>query len=187
MDTVRNVIVFDEKAELMAFVIRIWRKLAGEAMAERGFMTVALSGGKTPVDLYRAIGEKGKDLPWKKIDIFLADERFVPHTDDESNFGMIRKTLLEAVPIPKENIHAVETQISGADEAARRYEEELVKFFELKPRHFPRFDLIMLGLGEDGHVASLFPEALYSTRQPVSFEVFQSARASRTGLHLLCL
>ena len=100
MDTVRNVIVFDEKAELMAFVIRIWRKLAGEAMAERGFMTVALSGGKTPVDLYRAIGEKGKDLPWKKIDIFLADERFVPHTDDESNFGMIRKTLLEAVPPP---------------------------------------------------------------------------------------
>ena len=159
MDRLGKVIVFDDKGSLVAHAIALWKKICAESIADRGYMAAALSGGRTPVDLYRALAEEVKGLPWEMIHFFLVDERFVPRNDRDSNYGMILKTLLEVSPIPEENIHPIDTGASGPDEAARKYEEEMIRFFRLSPGSLPRFDLIMLGLGEDGHIASLFPES----------------------------
>jgi 6-phosphogluconolactonase len=157
MDNVKEILVFDEKEALKAYVIDMWKRVCAASIAERGRMTVALSGGRTPVDLYRSLAREGKGFPWDRIHIFLADERFVPHEDKDSNYRMIEETLLKAVTVPKENIHPVDTSLSGPDEAAEEYEKETIRHFGLGPGQFPRVDLILLGLGEDGHTASLFP------------------------------
>ena len=157
MSDPRKVMVFEDKARLVAFVVKRWRDIYNVTMREKGYMAVALSGGRTPVDLYRALALEGDRLPWRRIHIFLVDERFVPYSDKESNYGMMREVLFEKVHIPEGNIHPIETHLPGPDEAASRYEEEMIRFFRLKPRQIPQFDLVLLGLGEDGHTASLFP------------------------------
>jgi len=157
MDSASKAIVFGGKDTLHAYIIGLWKKVCAEAFSERGSMTAALSGGRTPVDLYRLLAQEAKGLAWEKIHIFLVDERFVPHDDKNSNYGMIRETLLKTVPVPKSNVHPVDTDQPGPREAAQKYEEEMVRHFRLGPGLLPRFDLIMLGLGEDGHTASLFP------------------------------
>ncbi len=153
----RKVIVFDEKDALHAHVVNLWKKVSKESISERGTVTVALSGGRTPIDLYRRLAREGKDFPWEKTHIFLVDERFVPRDDKDSNYRMIRETLLGSVPIPESNVHKVDTNQPGPDKAAKKYEREMVRHFQPGSGLFPRFDLIMLGLGEDGHTASLFP------------------------------
>jgi 6-phosphogluconolactonase len=155
MGDVGKIIVFDDKAGLVSFVTRKWQGICAESLDERGCMTAALSGGNTPVDIYRAFARC--DLPWENIRIFQVDERFVPKDDRDSNYRMIRETLLDPLSMPKENIHVVDTSKPGPDDAAKAYEQELAGFFRLQPGEFPRFDIIMLGLGEDGHTASLFP------------------------------
>jgi 6-phosphogluconolactonase len=159
MDNVRKALVFDEKEALTAYIIEMWRRVCAASIAERGAMAVALSGGRTPVDLYRSLAQEGEGLSWEKTHIFLVDERFVPHDDGDSNFRMIKETLLTAVTVPKENIHPVDTSLPGPDEAAEAYEKEIIRHFRLGPGQGPRFDLILLGLGEDGHTASLFPRS----------------------------
>ena len=157
MDNAKETLVFDEKEALIAYMIEIWKRVCATSIAERGRMTVALSGGRTPADLYRTLAQEREGLSWEKTHIFLVDERFVPYDDEDSNFRMIKETLLTAVTVPKENIHPVDTSLPGPDEAADAYEKEIIRHFRLGPGQFPRFDLILLGLGEDGHTASLFP------------------------------
>jgi len=184
MDQARKVIVFDTEAALVSFVMKIWRRTALTAVAQRGSMRAAISGGKTPLGFYRAMGEHARDLPWDRTTLFLVDERFVPHTDAQSNFGMIRKVLLEALPLARENVHAVETQGLTGEEAAERYERELIRVFSLKPHELPRFDLIMLGMGQDGHVASLFPGSalLSETRRLVGYADRENGLTGRVTL-----
>lgn len=155
MGDVGKVIVFDDKAGIVSFVTKKWQGICAESLNERRCMTAALSGGNTPVDIYRVLALC--DLPWGNIQIFQVDERFVPKDGKDSNYRMIRETLLDVVLMPEENIHVVDTSGSSPDEAAQAYEQELAGFFRLQPGGFPRFDIIMLGLGEDGHTASLFP------------------------------
>jgi 6-phosphogluconolactonase len=157
MDRKSTLIVFEEKKSLVEFSVRLWREIYDESVTARGCMAVALSGGRTPEDFYRTLGRETADMGWKNIHIFLVDERFVPPGDRDSNCRMIRETVLDAVPIPEENIHPVRTSVAGPDEAAMEYEKDLKRQFGLKGDGFPRFDLMMLGLGEDGHTASLFP------------------------------
>jgi 6-phosphogluconolactonase len=157
LDTVRKVKVFETREEMTAFFVKTWSEVSRKAVAERGEITAALSGGKTPVDAYRALAAERELLPWKHTRIFLADERFVPLTDNESNFHMIEETLLAPVSIPRENVNPVRTDKPGPDDAAKQYEERLASHFALVPGEFPRFDILLLGLGEDGHTASLFP------------------------------
>jgi 6-phosphogluconolactonase len=140
------------------FIIAKWHEISSEAIRERGYFAVALSGGKTPVPLYRKLAkEQGEIMPWDKTHVFLVDERFVALTDSDSNYRMIRETLLDAVPIPSGNVHFVQTGLADPVEAAGRYGADLAGFFRLPKGIFPEFDLILLGLGEDGHTASLFP------------------------------
>lgn len=133
---------------------------AREAIAQRGRFTVALSGGSTPRATFSLIAadqsNPAQRLPWEKIHVFWGDERHVPPTDPQSNYLMAHQTLLSKVAIPPENVHRIPAELDTAD-AASDYENDLHTFFQPVKSEWPRFDLIMLGLGPEGHIASLFP------------------------------
>jgi 6-phosphogluconolactonase len=137
-------------------------RLAMEGVERKGIFTVALSGGSTPRGLYSLLGSEAysfKDqVPWDKIHFFWGDERYVPQDHPDSNFRMVQETLLSKVPVIHDNVHPVNTGTPDAEMAARDYEKILRKFFELKHEDVPQFDLILLGMGQDGHTASIFPE-----------------------------
>lgn len=135
---------------------------ARTAVAESGRFTVALSGGSTPVRMFRLLarrsGPEGDlELPWDRVHVFWGDERFVPPDHPDSNFRTARLELLSHVPIPEANVHRVRTEIGDAEAAAAAYETEISRHFRLPPGEVPCFDLVFLGLGPEGHTASLFP------------------------------
>ena len=133
-------------------------RLANEAVRARGRFTVALAGGSTPNNLYTLLAGSGKDLvPWDKICFFFGDERHVPPDHHDSNYRMACETMLSKVPVPRENVFRVPAENPDASAAAYAYEQTLQKFFHLKKGEFPSFDLVLLGMGPDGHTASLFP------------------------------
>jgi 6-phosphogluconolactonase len=121
--------------------------------------TVALSGGSTPRSLFSLLAANFRDqLPWDKMFFFWGDERHVPPDNPESNYRMANEALLSKVPVPAENVFRVHAENPDANQAAADYEQTLRKFFELSPGALPRFDMILLGMGPDGHTASLFPK-----------------------------
>ncbi len=129
----------------------------GEAVAARGSFALALSGGSTPRALYALLADPRRPfagrMPWGRTQVFFGDERHVPPDHPDSNFRMVRQVLLAHVPIPAENVHRVRGELSDAAAAAAAYEREL----RAALGESPAIDLILLGLGEDGHTASLFP------------------------------
>ena len=129
---------------------------ARTAIQGSGRFTVALSGGSTPRNLYSLLATQS-DVPWGQIRFFFSDERHVPPDSPDSNFRMANESLFSRAPIPQENIFRVPAEIPDADTAAQSYEQTLRQFFQLEEDDLPRFDLILLGLGPDGHTASLFP------------------------------
>src|SRR6202000_598977 len=133
-----------------------FKRLSETAIAERGRFSVALSGGSTPRAVYSLLADNYKELPWDRIHIFFGDERHVPPTDADSNFRMANESLLSKVPIPESNVHRIRAELEPSA-AAEDYETQLQAYFRLASGDWPRFDLVFLGLGEDGHTASLFP------------------------------
>jgi len=135
-------------------------EMAGEAVEARGRVRFAISGGSTPRAAFAALADPDQPwlrrMPWDKLDLFWADERCVPPGDAESNFRMTRESLLDHVPLKPEQIHRMEGELDP-EVAASRYESELRNSFRLEGAQSPRFDLIALGMGDDGHTASLFP------------------------------
>ncbi|MCE9611428.1 MAG: 6-phosphogluconolactonase [Chthoniobacter sp.] len=125
-------------------------------LGERGLFRLALSGGKTPRAVHAELVRLGSELPWNRVQITFGDERCVPPDDSESNFRMARETLLEAVGIPAGNVFRIRGEIAP-EEAAREYEEKLAAFANRCGERRYVHDLVLLGLGEDGHTASLFP------------------------------
>jgi 6-phosphogluconolactonase len=130
---------------------------AQKSISERGRFTAALSGGSTPRPLYQALAspESQEELDWQKIHLFWGDERCVPPDHPDSNYRMVRENLLQEISIPEENIHRVPAEMDPRM-AAFSYEETLRGFFN---QSWPRFDLVLLGMGDDGHTASLFPHS----------------------------
>ncbi|MGG6264836.1 6-phosphogluconolactonase [Leptolyngbya sp. AN03gr2] len=126
------------------------------AIASRNIATIALAGGSTPKPLYEKLAQQ--DFPWDKLHIFWGDERYVPADHPDSNQRMARLAWLDRVPIPAENIHPMPTEESDPAIAAQKHEAELQSFFNSKPGDFPAFDVILLGIGDDAHTASLFPQ-----------------------------
>jgi 6-phosphogluconolactonase len=126
-----------------------------QALEARDQFTIALSGGSTPKPLYEALGKQS--LPWSKIHVFWGDERYVPATNPDSNQLMARQAWLDQIDIPTSNIHPMNTNRGNALQDAEQHEQELHQFFQTQPGEFPVFDLILLGMGDDGHTASLFP------------------------------
>lgn len=126
-----------------------------DAVTERGRFAIALSGGHTPAKMYALWADQYVKLtPWDRVHIFWSDERYVPADDLLSNYRMTRETLLSHVPIPSANVHPYPTDLPQVDKVAEAYEEDLRKFFGTKE---PGFDVQLLGLGVEGHTASLFP------------------------------
>ena len=126
------------------------------AIADHGYCSIVLAGGSTPKPLYEAIARK--DLPWEKIYVFWGDERYVAPEHPDSNQKMARTAWLDRVSIPAANIHPMPTSHGNPLEDAQSYEEELQEFFQIAPEQFPSFDIILLGMGDDAHTASLFPQ-----------------------------
>ena len=143
----------------------LFAQMAGEAARTVRRFAVALAGGSTPRQMYVLLAEPAfsSRVDWSRVHFFWGDERCVPPDHSDSNYRMVQEALLNHVPIPAGNIHRIPGELSPVD-AARAYEHELQGFFV---DGIPRFDLILLGLGEDGHTASLFPgsEALRETKR----------------------
>jgi 6-phosphogluconolactonase len=131
------------------------------AVAERRQATLALSGGSTPRRLYEVLATEHADLPWKHIHVFWGDERFVPCDSEDSNYRMARETLLDEVAIPDTNVHPWPTEMSDPEAAALAMQAEIERIFGCSAvgGDPPHFDVMLLGLGEDGHTASLFPNS----------------------------
>ncbi len=150
-----------------------------------GGATIALSGGDTPRGVYALLGSEPlrSRIPWEKVHLFWGDERCVPPSDPESNFRMVNEALLQRVTIPPQNVHRVKTENDPAA-AAQAYEEELRQTFGLKAGTMPVFDVVMLGLGDDGHTASLFPgtPALDDRRKLVTDVYVERLQAHRVTL-----
>jgi 6-phosphogluconolactonase len=134
--------------------------LAGQATAERGRFAVALSGGSTPRATYALLAsdEFARRIDWGRVHVFWGDERCVPPDHSDSNYRMARESLLDHAPLPPENVHRIRGELEPG-QAAREYEGELRRFFYPgeTAAALPRFDLVLLGLGDDGHTVSLFP------------------------------
>ena len=125
---------------------------------------VALSGGNTPKLFFELLGtlSQSKYLPWNRIHLFWVDERYVPIVSPQSNYKMAADTFLTKVAVPQENIHRIPTEFDDMSESVRKYEEIIKTVFKLEPGQKPQFDLILLGMGSDGHTASLFPNSYAS-------------------------
>jgi 6-phosphogluconolactonase len=136
-----------------------FQTLASQSIAAAGRYSVALSGGSTPLLLYRLLSEPPfrEAIDWARVHLFWGDERFVPPSHPDNNYRAAREALISRVPIPTENVHPIPTEATDPETAAAQYEDTLRRFFAVPEGESPRFDLVLLGLGTDGHTASLFP------------------------------
>ncbi len=158
-DSGRRIIVCENPAEVASAAAQRLVVLSREAIEERGRMRLALAGGRTPETLYRLLAESPyqEAVAWPLIEVFWGDERCVWPDHPESNYRMAREVLLSKVPIPAANVHRMRGEFPDPDAAAREYEAVLRRVIETGGNGPPRFDLCLLGLGPDGHTASLFP------------------------------
>src|SRR5215217_5201427 len=151
-----DLVILPDPAALADQAARRFVALAQAAVADHGRFTVALSGGSTPRALYQRLAQSplSESVDWANVHVFWGDERMVPPDDIESSYRMARETLLAHVPIPAANIYPIPTVGGTPEAAASAYEETITAVFGTNS---PRFDLILLGIGSDGHTASLFP------------------------------
>jgi 6-phosphogluconolactonase len=167
--------IVPDAGQLADAAARFFAERAAEAIAARGVFRVALSGGSTPRALYQRLaampardaGALAADAPpadavppidWAHVELFFGDERHVPPDHAESNYRMVKEALLTHAPIPDGNVFRIHTELPDANDAAADYAEVLRRVFDVAMGQWPRFDLVLLGLGPDGHTASLFPD-----------------------------
>lgn len=186
VQTEARIRIFSDPEQLGRAAGEEFLRRARSAVGQCGRFTVALSGGSTPRRVFRELAAadgRGEPVPWDRIHLFWGDERAVAPDHPDSNFGSARDILLSRIEIPDQNIHRIPTELEPG-EAAAAYEGQLRGFFGLRGEEFPRFDLILLGMGEDGHTASLFPDtpALRETRRLVVANRVEKIEATRITL-----
>jgi 6-phosphogluconolactonase len=163
--------IFDDNEAMARHVADRIMSQARKAIGERGRFTFVLTGGKSPLPLYRLLAEDAayRDFPWQQTLCFFGDERDVPPDDPKSNYLLARKNLFHSGRVPDENIFRFHAELPDPDRAAAEYEEKLRSLFSKEEclDGFPRFDVVLLGLGANGHIASLFPcaEALHEKKR----------------------
>lgn len=157
----RSIIIKSDPAAVATAGAEAFVAAANSAIASTGRFTVALSGGSTPKALFALLADPNQpyrnQLSWDRLYIFWGDERHVPPDDPNSNYLMAYTNLLSKVPIPEANIHRIQAENGDSTAAAADYQSDIQTFFHAAPGTFPAFDLILLGMGPDGHTASLFP------------------------------
>lgn len=180
-------VILPDSGAVAAAAAERWARLAAESIEARGRFMVALSGGATPRPLYRLLASEPyrSSLPWSRTGIFFTDERRVPQDHPDSNYRMVRETLLADVPVAPSQVFPLKGEglISDVQKSGRNMLEEV---FRLQRKEWPRFDLVLLGLGEDGHFASIFPgtRALTDNSMPVMVIEVPSIKAERVTLTL---
>ena len=157
--------IFKNVEKLSRGAAHLFVEQSAQSIAERGRFLVALNGGSTPTRLFQLLAANFQEqVEWSKVHIFWGDERCVPPDDPGSSYGQARDVLLNHVPIPETNIHRVKGEL-GPVEASNDY-ALILKEFASSPLDWPRFDLVYLGMGEDGHTASLFPGSPLDVSEP---------------------
>ena len=151
----RQVEIWNDRAEIASRALFLAELAYNEAIAKGEKFTIVAAGGSTPRVLYELLASKEWD--WSKVHVFWGDERYVPVTDPQSNEGMTRQAWLDRVEIPASNIHGIPTDADEPAIAAAQYEQHIQEFFGVSQGTIPQFDLVLLGMGDDGHTASLFP------------------------------
>ena len=168
----RDVVIFPDAASLTKRAADEFVKSVNEAIAEKGSFTVALAGGSTPKALYSLLTEDpaySSKIAWQKMHFFFGDERHAPPDNSESNFHMANQTLFSKGLVKPEQITRIRGEYADTEKAALEYEQALRAYFKLRDGEYPRFDLVLLGMGEEGHTLSLFPgtKALHATNRVV--------------------
>ena len=157
--------IFKDLEGLSMAAAELFINQAARSIAERGRFLVALNGGSTPTRLFDLLAVEFREkVDWSRVDVFWGDERCVPPDDPGSSYGQARKALLSRVPLPETNIHRIKGEW-GPAEASKDYALTLQEFAS-PPLDWPRFDLVYLGMGEDGHTASLFPGSPVDISEP---------------------
>ena len=156
MTSAPEIHIFPDTSALFHGAAVLFAEQAQSAIRQHGRFTVALSGGSSPKSLYGLLA-KNASLPWDNVFFFFGDERHVPPADPESNYRMAWESILSKIPVPSANVFRVPAENPDADQAAASYEHALRDFFQTPPGGFPVLDLVLLGMGLDGHTASLFP------------------------------
>ncbi len=182
-----DVEILASAGELARAAAELFVAKSNQAVAQQGLFTVALSGGSTPKNLYQLLANSNESLrervPWSSIHFFWTDERHVPPGDPQSNYRMAQESMLSRVAVSVPKVHRIKSENPNAAEAAKEYEEEILKFV---PGSRPRFDLILLGLGGDGHTASIFPgsEVLNERDRLVTASYVEKLKAYRITMTL---
>jgi len=184
-----RVIVRPTSGELVDEWVQTWKTLSTEAHSQGKKFCVALAGGSTPKQFYKALAQAStvEGLQWDHVHLFWGDERCVPPEHADSNFLMVQQELLAHVPIAENNVHRIRGE-NNPDEEARRYAEEIHQLLELKD-NVPQFDWVVLGVGTDGHTASLFSgqDAVLNSEDLCAVAVHPDSGQRRVTLTLLLL
>jgi 6-phosphogluconolactonase len=176
--------IFENLEALSRGSARRFCELAAARAASGRNFTCALSGGSTPRRLYELLATPEFSVPWQRVHLFQVDERTVPPEDPESNYRMMRAALLSNVPIPEDHFHRIVAELADRDAAAREYAAELERVLQPSAGQWPRFDLVLLGMGADGHTASLFPGSAALTEQKLWVTLNYSPRLGKHRLTL---
>ena len=180
-----EVILFPDSHKLADYLVKKWIHIANELIGLHGRFSSAFPGGRSPVEFYNLLSSWPDFNLWSKVHLFQTDERFVDDQHQDNNFRLIKDNLLRHVPIPMENVFPVPTHVETVGMSAEEYKNTLVRFFTLDRNHLPIIDFVLLGLGEDGHTASLFPQMEgiddpYRLTMPVSVNHLKHDRVSIT-------
>jgi 6-phosphogluconolactonase len=167
-----KIVTVSDSGALADLTVKYFATYAQRAIRERGAFHVAISGGSTPVRFFERLSNASvySKIQWDKVHIFWVDERCVPPSSEASNFGLATHTFLLDIPIPGENIHRVTGELQNYADAVDEYEQIIRSVFKIAEGQVPEFDLIILGMGADGHIGSILPNtyALFDTDDLVS-------------------
>ena len=157
---IADYLVYDTPERVAQAAAEVFTKYAVDAAAARGVARIAISGGSTPKRMFALLAAEPflSQVPWNKLELYWVDERCVGPDDADSNYRMTKEQLLSKVPLPAEKVFRMEGEIDP-EEAASKYEATLRNNFKLEGAQAPAFDLVLLGMGDDGHTASLFPHS----------------------------
>jgi 6-phosphogluconolactonase len=176
--------IFEDWDRINEFLISKFKEWGQGAIRMSNSFSVALSGGNTPIPFYEKLAGLQGEFPWGRAHFFMVDERFVAFGHPDHSFSQIKRILFDRIDIPESNLHPIDTESSSPDACAESYERELQSYFQSVKMRAPQFDFMLLGMGEDGHTASLFPgsDALHEKKRMVTTSLPAHAPYARITL-----